>query len=384
LKGNTIPRAWARINLQALKSNIQRVRSCSPASKIVAVIKANAYGHGMEAVVRAMNSRDVAVDCLAVASIDEICALLEPGSDKPLLLLSGFRDADELRFLVQARVEFVVHADYQLRLLKDFLTAEPKASGLGIWLKMDSGMHRLGLQGEEVLAAYNALHSHTGIVRLVLLSHFARADETTNQQAIASTNLQIEKFSSMYQKLGRINTRPLQASLAASAAIVSLPHTHYDYVRPGIMLYGCSPLAETSAASLGLKPVMTLCARIVAVKKISAGESIGYGATFTCTRDTRIALVSIGYADGYPRSAPNGTPVILHLNTGMQKSQLLGRVSMDMLTIDVTDHPDAAVGNEVVLWGEGLPIEEIASLAGTISYELTCKVTRRVPFMYLE
>ena len=375
-------RAWARIDLSALKSNMARVRQLSPDSKITAVIKANGYGHGVEAIARTLSSQSNSVDCFAVATMDEVVALNVLGTGKRILLLQGYSDASQLRYLTEAGVEFVLHADYQLALLKAELLKNNRCGNLTVWLKFDTGMNRLGFCEAEFKQAFSFLHSSDKIGKIILMSHLACADKPNSQKSVDNTNKQVSRFKQMISDLGVADDDRVEMSLAASAGILSWPKTHYDLVRPGIMLYGGSPFADTSGADLGLEPVMTLCARLIAIKDIPAGGSIGYSGTYTCDRDTRIGVVSIGYGDGYPRAAPNGTPVLVKGDDGYCRTPLLGRVSMDMITIDLSNFDNVSVGDEVVLWGDGLPADEVAKLAGTISYELFCQVTQRVHFIY--
>lgn len=382
MNGKASPRAWATIDLQALQANFRLLRSLNTDSKIVAVIKANAYGHGMAEVAAAINAVNNGADVFAVATIDEVQALLALGTGKRILLFSGFRNQSELQFLLAAGVELLVHSSAQFALLQDYMSSADQAEAITVWLKLDTGMHRLGMDDAELLKAFHFLSRNKCVGEIVLMSHLASADDVIEAQALSMTRSQIAKFSAMYQQLNVATERTVSASLAASAAIVSLPETHYDYLRPGIMLYGASPLTGKSAESLGLHPVMTLSARILTIKALPAGETVGYGGSYTCTRTTRMAVVSIGYADGYPRAAGNGTPVLVKTAAGIFRASLIGRVSMDLLSIDLTEIDSARVGDEVVLWGEGLPVDEIAAHAKTISYELCCRVTQRVSHIY--
>ena len=373
-------RAWATIDLSALQHNLQRVRELRPGSKIVAVIKANAYGHGSTEVAQAICAMPDAADCLAVATIDELLALQLLGTGKRLLLLSGFRTAEELRFLVESGVEFEIHADYQLELLKNWLRSNPHPS-FAVWLSVDTGMHRLGFSPPDFAAALEFLCNCKKLRSLVIMSHLACAD-AADSKSVVITGRQIAQFSELVNSARSLRDARLEASLAASAGILGRSDLNFDYVRPGIMLYGGSPFASREAKALGLRPVMTLQSRLIAINDVAAGESVGYGATFTCSRDSRVGVVAIGYGDGYPRAAANGTPVVVHTSAGARQTGLLGRVSMDMITIDLTDLPDAQVGDAVELWGNNLPVDVVARSAGTISYELCCHVNRRVKFYY--
>ena len=374
-------RAWASINLQALQANLARVREINPRSKVVAVIKANAYGHGMEEAAAAIRAMDRGADCLAVATMDEVVRLQLAINGARLLHLQGFRNRDEMEFLIESGVEFVVHSDYQLTLLKSHVRQYP-GSRFTPWLKIDTGMHRLGFDPEELGEPLKFMQNSPQISRLVLMSHFACADGL-DDPAAAMTRRQLAGFQRVLAMAATRNGGPeIEASLSASAAILRHPAAHFELLRPGIMLYGGSPFGDVTGLELGLRPVMSLFARIMAIRDVGVGETIGYGGGYTCAQDMRIGVVSVGYGDGFPRSAVAGTPVVLHLAAGMRRASLVGRVSMDMITIDLTGMDDVVVGDQVELWGDQLSIDEVAAYAGTISYELMCQVTRRVKFLY--
>jgi alanine racemase len=375
-------RAWAKIDLAALKSNLSRVRQLSPKAGITAVIKANAYGHGMTEVANALSAGQSSVDCFAVASLQEAVELNLLGTSQRILLLPGFCDAKELEFLVESGIEFVIHADYQLALFKAALLNNKVSKPVSVWLKLNTGMNRLGMTVDEFKQAFAFLRASKQISNLVIMSHLAAADAPRDADSKELTDNQLTCFQRVVSDLQVADDDQVRMSLAASAGILAMPETHYHVVRPGIMLYGGSPLADKTGPELGLEPVMTLCSRLIAINEVPAGSTIGYGATYLCDRDTRVGVVSIGYGDGYPRAAPNGTPVLIKGQDGYRRSKLIGRVSMDMITIDLTDHSDAAVGDEVLLWGKDLPADDIAKLAGTISYELFCQITKRVHFVY--
>jgi alanine racemase len=253
----------------------------------------------------------------------------------------------------------VIHSDWQIKMLD----ACPGHGTLDIWLKVNSGMHRLGFAPDGLAAAMESLRRHRSVHEITLMSHFSSADEA---RGVSGQLALINEIAAEYR---------VRRSLANSAALLRYPATHGDWVRPGIMLYGASPFPETSAQQLGLKPVMTLSSRIIATQDLKAGDEVGYGGQFRADRLMRIGIVACGYADGYPRHTPNGTAVLVE----GQQTQLLGRVSMDMLCVDLTALPHATVGARVTLWGSGLPIEQVAHAAGTISYELMCALTARVP-----
>ncbi|MDP2879054.1 MAG: alanine racemase [Sulfuricella sp.] len=345
----------AQIDLSALRHNLGVARVHAPQSKVMAVIKANGYGHGMLRVARALE----AAEGFAVLNVDEAMALREAGFNQTILLLEGFFSADELPILAEYRLASVIHCLEQIEMLE--MAGLPVK--IEVFLKLNSGMNRLGFRPEALVAALQRLQAARAVGRVTLMTHFACADEA---QGVAA---QLACFDSLATGLDA------PRSLANSAAILRYPQAHGDWVRPGIMLYGSSPFADASAASLDLKPVMTLTSAIIGLQELQTGEAVGYGAAFRAEHPMRVGIVACGYADGYPRHAPTGTPVFVN----GQLSRTLGRVSMDMLCVDLTGIPGAGIGSPVTLWGEGLPVEEVARAAGTISYELLCALAPRVP-----
>lgn len=344
----------ARINLAALRNNLEVVRRTAPQSQIMAVVKANGYGHGLLRVAEALKR----ADGFAVLNIGEAAALRDAGFKQPILLLEGFFDASELSAIADLHLDIVVHSAWQI----EALAAVSAATKVGVFLKLNTGMNRLGFRPAGFGAALEKLGSNPAVRKITLMTHFATADEG------AGIDAQMAVFN------GVAGSLELPRSLANSAAILRYPPSHADWVRPGIVLYGCSPFADQSAAELGLKPVMTLTSEVIAVQELAAGDKLGYGATFVTDRPMRIGVVACGYADGYPRHATTGTPILVN----GQRSRTLGRVSMDMLFADLTEIPGAGVGSAVTLWGEGLPVEEVAQAAGTISYEMLCALAPRV------
>ncbi len=345
----------ARVNLVALRHNLEVVRRTASNSRVMAVVKANGYGHGLLSVADTLND----ADGFAVLNVGEAAVLRAAGFRQPILLLEGFFDVGELPAIMDLRLDCVVHSAWQL----EALAAMPMTASIGIFLKINSGMNRLGFRPEDLPAALDRLKGMPTVSSITLMTHFATADEEVGISA------QLATFNSV---VGSID---LPRSLANSAAILRYPESHADWVRPGIMLYGSSPFADKSAEEFGLKPVMMLASEIIAVQALVPGDKLGYGAVFVADRPMRIGVVACGYADGYPRHANTGTPILVN---GI-RTRTLGRVSMDMLFVDISDMPDAAVGSEVTLWGEGLPVEEVARAAGTISYELLCALAPRVP-----
>ena len=348
----------ATIDIGALRHNLQVVRRLAPRSRVMAVIKANAYGHGLITVARALES----ADAFAVARVHEGLALREAGVKKRIVLLEGFFDREQLHAATEADLEPVVHARDQIELLRE---ANPAAT-LNIWVKLDSGMNRLGFKGaafNEAVAAARALRVSRGPINL--MTHLASPD----LPELPTTAEQLTVFGAATRNLSG------ERSVASSAAILRFPESHADWVRPGLMLYGVSPFRRASGGEHDLRPVMTLSSRVIAVKDVAAGEQVGYGGDWTATRSTRLAIASIGYGDGYPRGAASGAPVLVN----GEMASLAGRVSMDMLAIDVTESREAVrAGDPVVLWGEGLPVEEIALRAETNPYALVCGITPRV------
>lgn len=346
----------ARINidLDALTHNLSVVRQHSNNAKIIAVIKANAYGHGMLAIAKHLENK---VDALAVACVSEALHLRNSGIDSAIVVLQGFHDQQQLDQCFDLNLEPVCHQAWQV----DLLTQQSANKQLNCWLKVDSGMHRLGIHASDVVALSQKLSGSSAVNYVRLMTHFACADDSDSPL----NQTQLDAFNKCRENL------EFEISMANSAAILSIPESIGDWVRPGLMLYGASPFSEKAASTFSLKPVMTLTSHIIAINSLSAGESIGYGRSWTCTRDSEIAVVAIGYGDGYPRHAESGTPVIIN----GQRCHLVGRVSMDMITVDITDLDSRAeIGDEVVLWGEQLDISEIASYSSTIAYELLCNV----------
>ena len=364
----TSSRALAEIDVAAFISNLKLAASLHSGDWLLPVIKANGYGHGLETLARALRGCiDVPLTGVAVASLAEARQLRENDWTLPIVLLPGYVTAQECEQGSELLLDPIVHSLYQL----DLILASNNGQGpqpQRVWLKANTGMNRLGLNAKDWHSAYEQLQRVD--IEIVAMSHLACADELESSMT--------RKQQGCFETLLAGSTLKTPRSLAASGGVLAWPKTHYDIARPGIMLYGSSPFAQRSAHSLGLKPVMTLRSRLLAINSINKGDTVGYGATFTADRNMRLGIVSIGYGDGYPRKAPTGTPVLVHTQDGPVRSQLVGRVSMDMITIDLTDI-SAAIDDTVVLWGEGLPADEIAELCGTIAYELFCQVTPRVP-----
>jgi alanine racemase len=345
----------ALISIDAMAHNLRIARERADAAKVFAVVKANAYGHGLSRAVRGFS----AADGFAVLTLEEAANLRMMGIRKPILLLEGVFGADEWGACSELDVWPVLHHQAQL----DWLSQQPPARQLHVFLKFDSGMHRLGFPLASARAVIEQVQAHPSLSGLTLMTHFAQADEAVG------VAWQLEPF------LCQIGDAGLPISCANSAALLRYPETHGDWVRPGIMLYGTSPFADVSAAELGLRPAMSLHSEIIAMQAVKAGEGVGYGCLYRADRDRQIGIVACGYADGYPRHAPTGTPVLVdgHL------TRTVGRVSMDMLYVDLAGIAAARVGTPVVLWGEGLSVDAVAAAAETSSYELLCALAARVP-----
>jgi alanine racemase len=350
----------ATIHLDALRHNLARIRELAPSSRVMAVVKADGYGHGLERVAHALEG----ADAFGVAALSDAERLRAAGLSKRIVLLSGFDEPGDLALMRRLDVESVLHHDAQVRMLE----AEGEGAPLRVWLKLDTGMHRLGfapLRARDLHARLRALRNVDPDI--VLMTHFARSDEF----AIDATAKQIAAFEAATQGLEGAR------SLSNSAAVLGWPAAHGDWVRPGGALYGLSPVAGRSGLDFGLEPAMTLATRLIAINRIAQGEAVGYGGAFVCPEDMPVGIAAIGYGDGYPRHAGTGTPVLVN---GV-RAPICGRVSMDLLAIDLRALPQAKVGDPVVLWGRGLPVEEVAAAAGTIGYELACGITRRVRFL---
>ena len=366
--------ATAVINLSALKHNLAQIKTLAPTSKVLAVLKANGYGHGLERIAQALFSEknadtdngdsSVKADAIAVARIDEALALRSAGITQPIVLLEGFFNSKDLTVLAANNLQTVIHNQQQL----DAILSSKLSTPLKVWLKVDTGMHRLGIAPKEFSLFYQELNACKNVQEgIVLMSHLGCADEKASE----STAAQISLFESITQDYEEERT------LANSAGVCAWPTSHYEWIRPGLLLYGISPLPfETTVkeTACDVQPIMTLKSSLIAVRELAAGESVGYGNAWQSKERTIIGVVAIGYGDGYPRHAKNGTPVLVN----GRRVPLIGRVSMDMITVDLGIGAQEQVGDVVTLWGEQLSVAEIAQCATTIPYELLCNITRRV------
>jgi len=345
----------ARISIDAMAHNLRVARSHAGTACVFAVVKANAYGHGLSRARRAL----AAADGFAVLTLEEAANLRLMGVEQPILLLEGLFGPDEISTCAELNLWPVLHHAAHL----DWLQQNPPARPIQVFLKFDSGMHRLGFP----LADHAAIVARTkrlfGVAGVTLMTHFAQADEA------AGVDWQLQPF------LREMAVHGLPWSSANSAALLRYQETLGNWVRPGLMLYGASPFADVPAEKLRLRPAMTLQSELISVQTLQAGEGVGYGQLFRADRPMRVGVVACGYADGYPRHALTGTPVLVN----GRRSRTLGRVSMDMLCVDLSGLPDAGMGSRVTLWGDGLPVDDVATAAGTSSYELLCALAARVP-----
>lgn len=353
--------ARALIDLQALRHNYRQARMLG-GGRALAVVKADAYGHGA---VRCAQALQGEADGFAVACIEEALELREAGIHAPILLLEGFFEAGELALIEAHGFWCVVHAQWQVEALERSVRSRP----LKVWLKLDSGMHRVGLSAAECEAAWQRLKAMPQVEAQVLMSHFARADELEHPYSREQATV----FADMHARL------QAETSLSNSPALLGWPQLRSDWARPGLMLYGANPFGHAHPLADALLPAMTLESRIISVRELPAGEPIGYGGRFVTAGPTRVGVVAMGYADGYPQNAPDGTTVAIEGRPG----RLIGRVSMDMLTVDLTEHPAAGVGSRVELWGRQVRVGELAAQCGASAYQLLSGL-KRAPRHYVE
>jgi alanine racemase len=353
----------AHINLTALLHNFHCIKKFAPTSRILAMVKSDAYRHGAIAVAKTLNA---AADAFGVACVTEALQLRDAQITKPIVLLKGFINNEELQAIVENDFETVIHNQEQLQLLENFKISK----SLKIWLKIDTGMHRLGFLPHEVHNAYSRLMQSPYINKpLRIMSHLSDASDQSSPKNLH----QMQTFQALTKELNG------EKCLANSGTFLALDGAALDWIRPGITLYGVSPFNEGRApTNLKLEPIMNLTSTLISVKHLKQGETVGYSSTWTCPKDMPIGIVNTGYGDGYPRHAPSGTPILIN----DVRCQIIGRIAMDMITVDLRNCPTAKVGDEVILWGPKLPIEEIANSAGTIPYELFCHLTNRVNFVY--
>ncbi|MFP3014584.1 MAG: alanine racemase [Arsenophonus sp.] len=355
----------AIIRRYALRYNLQRVKEIAPNSYITAIVKANAYGHGL--LETALTVKDL-VDGFGVARIDEAIILREGGITKPILLLEGFFDLDELLHVTKYTIDVVVQSIEQLEILEHSKLEKQ----IKVWMKIDTGLHRLGFRPEKAEIFYSRLIACKNIKNPInIISHFSYTDELNIQ---VNSNQELVSFNSF------VKNKPGKKSIAASIGILLCKSSHFDFVRPGIMMYGASPCKRKKGKDFGLMPAMTLKSNLIAIRKHKIGESVGYGGIWISKHNTNIGVVSIGYGDGYPSNITSGTPVLIN----GRKVPIVGRVCMDMISVDLGVRSSDTVGDEVIIWGDLLPVEEIAEYTGASNYELLAKLTSRVTIEYLD
>lgn len=350
------------VNRRALRHNLQRLRQLAPTSRIVAVVKANAYGHGLLETARTLPD----ADAFGVARLEEALRLRDGGITQPILLLEGFFSASDLPRIVEHDLHTVIHSEEQLLALEQAELTQP----ITVWMKLDTGMHRLGVRPDNADAFYRRLSACRNVRQPVnVVSHFARADEPD----CGATEQQLAIFTAFTRG------RPGLRSIAASSGILYWPASHVDWVRPGIILYGVSPReGGACAADEGFMPAMTLTSSLIAVREHRAGEPVGYGGTWISARDTRLGVIAMGYGDGYPRCASSGTPVLIN----GREVPIVGRVAMDMICVDLGPDARDSVGDSAVMWGPALPVERIAQITNVSAYELVTRLTPRVTMVW--
>ena len=351
----------AKVDAAALLHNLQRVREIAPQSSVLAMIKANGYGHGLIETAKIFHS----VEALGVARLEEAIVLRQAGINNRIVLMEGFLLAEELAVIADLQLEIVIHQTFQIDMLADLANHHIKT-----WVKVNTGMNRLGLPPEKLAQSLQRLASCSTIA--CVMTHFADAD----QPSLPKTKQQIASFLSLQHSIGH----RYALSLANSAAILSLPTAHADWVRPGLMLYGVTPFADLTAAAYNLKPAMQLVAKLIAINNVGKKQTVGYTSRFACPEDMPVGVIAIGYADGYPSVVQDGMPVLLN----NRRAAMIGKISMDMATIDLRAHPEAKVGDEVILWGKELPIEQVAKQLGVIPYALLTGVGTRASRVYIK
>ena len=378
-------RVSATIHLGALRSNLARIRSLAPRSRVMAVVKADGYGHGLERTVLALRE----ADAFGVASIADGERIRALGLPHRIVVLSGIDQAGDLARMRALSLEPVIHHESQLTLIRcewpgvpghsafdvpaDASTSHTPTTSQAVWIKLDTGMHRLGFAPRRAREVLEEMRALPGVGQVHLMTHFANSDVAGDPL----TSAQMQRFEEICSEARKCNLPFAPQSLANSAGIAAFPASHRDWVRAGGLLYGISVVAGQSGLERGFEPAMTLTARLIAINEVGVGEGVGYGHAWRAARSTRVGVLAVGYADGYPRSIRPETPVLI----SGARVPIIGRVSMDLTAIDLTDMPGVDVGEEAVLWGRGLPVEEVAKAAGTIGYELVCGMTRRVDFI---
>lgn len=342
------------LDLAALRHNVKRIRNIAPQSKILAMVKANAYGHGLVSIAKALTD----VEGFGVSCSEEALYLRQAGLTQRIVLMEGLFSKDEIPLLTDHELDTVIHDWNQLNLLSEHRLPHP----INVWLKINTGMNRLGFSPDDFSKVLQKLDCCPWLKIMCVMTHFSSADKSED----ITTQSQIKLFEHTIKKYS------FPTSLANSAAILAHPNTHADWLRPGLMLYGVSPFADSSAAKFSLKPVMTLKSEIISIHALESGDRVGYGGTWMAPKPLRVGIVAIGYGDGYPHRAESGTPILVN----DKLCELIGQVSMDMLTVNLSNQPDAKLGDPVVLWGTGLPIEQVAESTSSFRFELLCGINR--------
>ena len=355
--------AYALIRLEHLSHNLNILRKAAPHSRIMAVVKADAYGHGLIQTAQALNK----ADAFAVASANEAVELRSAGILHPIICLQGFSNTEQLQMIADANVQPVIHSDFQVKILH----SQTLKQAMQVWLKIDTGMSRLGVSPNEALPVYEKLSNSKQVSKIRLMTHFAKADELNEK----SIHEQLYKFTQASE-----NIPQCEKSAANSAAALAYSNSQLDWIRPGLALYGISPYQteQHQPDTHELLPVMSLRAPLISIKTCKKGDQVGYGGSYTCTEDTKIGIVAMGYADGYPRSISTST----YASINGKHALIIGRVSMDMIALNLNDI-EAEIGTDVELWGDDIPVSEVAQSANTLSYELLCAISNKVERRYI-
>lgn len=357
----------AVISRRAVKHNFDKIKLLAPQSKVISVLKANAYGHGLLEMASILTESDI----FGVARLEEAMALRAGDVDKQILLMEGFFNLADITLLRAHNFQTVIHSFDQIEKLEQSQNMNDASSPLKVWLKIDTGMNRLGIapsEFDEVLSRLKAIDYVDDNINF--MTHFSCADDLTND----FTNQQISQFNQL------VDGQCGELTLANSAGILAWPESHCDWIRPGLLLYGCSPMNDRTGTQDGFIPAMTLSTSVIAIKPLLKDENVGYGAYWKTPKDTQLGVIAIGYGDGYPRHAKAGTPVLIN----GKRYPIVGRVSMDMITVDLGNDHQVVCGDEVIMWGSELPVEEIAQWADTICYELILQLTSRVDITFVE
>lgn len=358
--------AVVEIERKAILHNIEYLRKIAPYSSLIAIIKANAYSHGIKGVAQLLHTK---VDCFGVARLSEAMVLRHSGINTPIVLLEGFFPRDNIGDLIDFNIQTVVHCQWQIDALEKLIVDNQ----ITTWFKFDTGMHRLGFNQQEAKTAFNRLVNCAAVRKPInIISHFSSADEANSNQTLKQIEL-FDKFIDSIEDKSLIG----KISIAASGGTLAWPMSHRDAIRPGIAIYGVSPFDEPVAE---LSPAMTFKSELIVVRDHKQGESVGYGQTWTSPKDTKLGVVAMGYGDGYPRSIPANTPVLIN----GRRVPIVGRVSMDMIVIDLGSDSLDKPGDEVIFWGKGLTVEEIAKHTGISAYELLTRLTGRAKIHYID